>query len=405
VLRPFPFTPRNRSAAGCFLPGLIGPIARAAVISAALWAAAGCRFSPPPEFRLNLEGRDPQKITLAQRDAITETLEDLFGTPDAPKIPDGVELDPKLLEMAAGPMGKAADPSAGPASDRGLYRRHCAGCHGISGDGAGPLASILDPYPRDFRNGVFKFTSTLPGAKPSRDDLERTLRRGVTATAMPSFAALDPLHRAALVEYVKYLSIRGETERYVIQLVVDENAYLPLGVDAMELIMEDGVLAAAESWALPEEHRGEYVIVPPPEPPIDTLQRRADSIARGRKLFTGKDARCVSCHGPQGAGDGEQNELYDDWNKPKKGVTPEETERLARLYTLPIQQIHARNFREEAFRGGSRPVDVYWRIYAGIKGTPMPAGGPMPGVLGPLTPEEIWHVVHYVQSLGKEDEG
>ena len=38
-----------------------------------------------------------------------------------------------------------------------LFAQHCAACHGISGDGAGPTAALLDPYPRDFRNGVFKY--------------------------------------------------------------------------------------------------------------------------------------------------------------------------------------------------------------------------------------------------------
>jgi hypothetical protein len=42
---------------------------------------------------------------------------------------------------------------------------------------------------------------------------------------------------------------------------------------------------------------------------------------------------------------------------------------------------------------------LYYRIHAGIKGTPMPAAGPSLGVKGVLTPEEIWHVVNYIRSL------
>jgi mono/diheme cytochrome c family protein len=53
------------------------------------------------------------------------------------------------------------------------------------------------------------------------------------------------------------------------------------------------------------------------------------------------------------------------------------------------------------FRGGSRPVDIYYRVDAGIPGTPMPAAGPSGGTQGVLTPEEIWHVVHYIRSLAK----
>jgi len=381
-------------------------IARAVVAWAALWAG-GCGVSHPPEFRLNREGRDPEEITRVQRDALTETLAELFGTPDRPAIPEGVGLDLDLIETAAGPEGRPRDARGGSGPERGLYRKYCAACHGISGDGAGPLAMILDPYPLDFRRGVFKYTSTLAGAKPTGDDLERTLASGMCGTGMPSFARLVPRARAALREYVKYLSIRGETERYLIQLVVDEDEYLPLGVDAREMVLEDGAVAAAESWALPEESPEEYVVVPPPMPSAGTPEQLAASIALGRAFYGDKDSQCVTCHGPEGAGDGEQTDLYDDWNKPKQGVTPEETRRLARLYTLPIQRLRARNFHQGAFHGGDRPEDLYWRIHVGIKGTPMPTTGPMPGAAGALAPEEIWHVVDYVRSLAGmgRDEG
>jgi mono/diheme cytochrome c family protein len=397
------FTSRDPSVAARYPPVLIAGITRAVVVWAAL-CAGGCNGSRPPEFRLNLEGRDPEEISLVQTEAITETLTELFGTPDRPAIPDGVGLSLDMIEMAAGPVGRGPDERGRLGPERGLYRQHCASCHGISGDGAGPLAMILDPYPRDFRNGLFKYSSTLAGAKPTGDDLERTLVEGLTGTGMPSFAALDPLQIAALIQYVKYLSIRGETELYVIQLVVDEDEYLPLGADILDLILEEGALWAAESWELPEMRPEEYVVDPPPMPPVGGPRRLADSVALGLELYASKDAQCVKCHGPDGAGDGEETELYDDWNKAKLGVTPEETERLARLFTLPVQRLPARDFREGAFRGGDRPVDLYWRIHVGLKGTPMPAAGPMPGVPGALAPDEIWHVVNYVRSLAGEGE-
>ena len=46
------------------------------------------------------------------------------------------------------------------------------------------------------------------------------------------------------------------------------------------------------------------------------------------------------------------------------------------------------------FRGGDRPIDLYWRVYVGIKGTPMPSTGSD----GALTPEQIWDVVNYIRS-------
>jgi mono/diheme cytochrome c family protein len=377
-----------------FLPVPTLPAARAALLLAAL-AAGGCSDSGPPRFALNLEGRDPKTVSAAQAEAIDETLTKLFGTPEVPKVPEGVPLDPDLLKLAAGRVYTDEE-----GTQHGLYRQHCVRCHGISGSGAGPAAKVLDPYPRDFRRGWFKYTSTAGGAKPIDADLKRTLRAGVPSTAMPSFAVLSPHEIDALVEYVKYLSIRGETELTVVRLVVDEDEYLPLDMD---LVMDEGVEPVALMWkeapqaAISEEEALRHA------PPVDTPELLAASIARGRELYLHKESQCVKCHGRDGSGEGEEPELYDEWNKPKKGVTPEQTAELARLFTLPLQELRPRNFREGTFRGGSRPVDLYWRIDVGIKGTAMPAAGPAPGAKGVLTPEEIWDVVHYVRSLAKDD--
>jgi hypothetical protein len=59
------------------------------------------------------------------------------------------------------------------------------------------------------------------------------------------------------------------------------------------------------------------------------------------------------------------------------------------------------------FRGGMRPIDIFWRIRNGIDGTPMP-GAPMkkddegPEVKG-LTTQDVWSIVDYVRSLSYED--
>ncbi len=369
----------------------------------------GCSASKPPEFRLNTEGRDAAAISSRQREVIEETLTTLFGTPDVPVVPGGVNLRLSLLKAAAGPIGGDAK-----GTQWGLFRRHCAGCHGISGDGAGPAAAVLDPYPRDFRDGVFKYTSTAGGAKPLRGDLLHTVLEGIPGTAMPSFRKLPAEEIAALVEYVKYLAIRGETELWLLQAVVDEDASLPL--DTREII-EEGLLPAAKSW---EDARA-MAVVPPAPPSTDSVPplRRSsaggeplpgtaceqavaheESIARGRKLFAGA-GQCVRCHGPRGDGRGEQSELYDDWNKQKLGATPEQSRELADRFRLPIERLHPRDFTRGIFHGGDRPIDQYWRICVGIKGTPMPPHGPSPGSKGVLTPAEIWDMVGYVRSLGK----
>jgi mono/diheme cytochrome c family protein len=368
----FPPVPADRAARAFFAIGLL--------------AVAGCSQAPP-RFALNTEGRDPHSIGPARAELIRDMLEELFGAPDEPRVPPGVPLRLDLLQIAAGPVGGDAQ-----GKQHGLFRRYCVTCHGLSGGGDGPAAYALEPYPRDFRAGKFKYTSTVGGAKPVRKDLETTLLRGIPGTAMPSWSLLPLEEIDALVEYVKYLSIRGETELYLLSLVIDEDETGPLHAD---LVLDEGLLPAVRSW----QRAGSQRVQPPPQPPADTPQQWAASIERGRLLYLSKDAQCVKCHGTLGRGDGEETELYDDWNKPKKGLTEEKTAELASRFNLPIQKLHPRNFARGIFHGGSRPVDLYDRIDAGIKGTPMPAAGPSPGNRGALKPEQIWDVVNYVLSL------
>lgn len=354
---------------------------------------AGCSGSAPIEFRLNLEGKAPESVGRADREGLNKLLSKLFGTPDQPMFPEGVGLDGELLEQAAGPIWSDED-----GTQHGLFRQHCVTCHGISGDGAGPAAPMLSPYPRDFRRGLFKYTRTRDGAKPVDEDLRRTLVAGVPGTAMPSFAMLSKREIDALVQYVKYLSIRGEVERILVARVVDANE---------DIEYEDGVDEAVSTFEMWEEAPEKAISVEDAldsRPPVGTPQQLADSVAKGRAIYASKKSQCVKCHGPEGRGDGEEPELYDDWNKEKKGISPEKTAELAGRFTLPLQKLYPRNFREGVFHGGARPVDLYWRIHVGIKGTAMPAAGPSAGAPGVLTPQEIWHVVDYVRSLAEEGE-
>ena len=361
----------------------------------------GGSTSEPPVFRLNLEGRDAAKVGPEQRKAIAEPLGQLFGTPDKPTAPDGTPLDPARLKTAAGPNRSDVD-----GNPQGLYRRHCATCHGISGDGAGPAAAALGPYPRDFRSGTYKYTSTytshVSGGAPARADVERILVSGMPASAMPSFERLPEGQLDALVDYVTYLSIRGQTELLFVEYVVSEDEY-PLDAD---VILDEQEYVAGQ-WAAAERMVVEQSEAEAQMPPIDTPELLEASIARGRELYLSENGRCFCCHGREGDGvpdegdDDEPSELYDDWNKGKQGASPTETEKLAMQYRLPLVAVRPRDFTAGVFRGGSRPIDVYWRIHVGIKGTPMPGAGPSPGGEKPgvLSPAEIWDVVHFVRDL------
>ena len=378
----------------------------------------GCGQAESPAYRLNMVEIAAKQITEPQRQEIANILDAMFGTPDRPFVLPDTGLDQGKLELAAGPVHSDQF-----GRETGLYRRHCAHCHGTTGDGQGPTAFILNPYPRDYRQGKFKFKSTERASKPTDYDLEMLLRNGVPGTAMPSFDLLPDPQVKALVEYVKYLSIRGQTEIGIVNAMADLSEGASL--ETTRAVLVDEILKpVAESWTT----AGESIIQPETKPDVVL----AKSIDQGRELFYGAKANCVKCHGPGALGDGQTND-YDDWNKPIAEMTKTVDSEWASLGTdtsltseeraartkqlsfdrivlkndaLPPRTIAPRNLRQNVYRGGRRPLDLYRRIYAGINGAPMPGVGPAsPGATGTLTNAEIWNLVDYVRSLPYEPIG
>jgi hypothetical protein len=170
------------------------------IVGLAAAVLVGCGAPPQPPFRLDMSKIVANQIIPKHQQAIADILVAMFGTPDEPYALPETGLDLRKLKMASGPVW--SDQLGG---KHGLYRRYCAHCHGISGDGRGPTAMILNPYPRDYRPGVFKFKTTYNPNEPSDNDLQTILHNGIPGTAMPSFAVYPPDEVAAVIEYVKYL--------------------------------------------------------------------------------------------------------------------------------------------------------------------------------------------------------
>ena len=391
----------------------------AALCGLLLVATVGCGVTPPASFRPNMVEATKQRLTAEQERQVATVLLAMFGTPDEPVALPETGLDEAKLRLAAGPVRSDIV-----GRKNGLYREHCAHCHGVTGDGLGPTAAFLNPYPRDYRPGVFKFKSTERSDKPTHADLVRILNNGIAGTSMPSFALLSQAQVDALAEYVKYLSIRGETElalmRAFFELDDEAQGKLP---ETREFLVDETLAPVAEKWKAAAD-----AAIPVPEMPADIDM--AASIAKGKELFYGDKANCVKCHGVTGLGDGQAND-YDDWNKAiveiKKeivgggakaketstaGMSPDELEehrkQLAWLEkfdrvldgdALTPRTIPPRNLRHGIYRGGRRPLDLYYRIHAGINGAPMPAAK------GTIPPEDIWHIVNYVRSLPYEFDG
>jgi mono/diheme cytochrome c family protein len=304
---------------------------------------------------------------------------------------------------------------------RAVYMKNCMHCHGVTGDGAGPTAQYLYPRPRDYRLGVFKFTSTLAAEKVSRDDLHRVVKYGIPGTYMPSFLLLGDAETKAVVEYVRWLSVRGEFEKRTDDDLADfsqdavdntvkraaanfeeakkagekpekltaaqarkeaAEAFAKFEKEDFETAVEDTATFLAEVWTRADDVAN--VIVPS----VPRVTDDAASRERGRLLYMSDKTKCYTCHGMLGKGDGAATE--DFWKKPgSEEFYPERG-----LFDAWGGKLQPRNLTLGQYRGGRRPIDVFRRIYAGIKGTPMPGFGKTA-----LKDGEIWDIVNYAMSI------
>lgn len=304
-------------------------------------------------------------------------------------------------------------------SGQRLYDQHCLLCHGRTGDGSGPQSQVLNPKPRDFRLGLFKYTSTQPGVKASSEDLRKTIRTGIAGTGMPAFKNLGNHEVANIAEYVKFLGIRGETEQQLcLETEIDfsqlalteileqaktdqerekrkrefqEQLQDFLNSDLPE-IAADITQELAERWSLADDPASLVAPLSSQTDPRGPSQAKPDvmSLANGRSLYLSKNLQCATCHGLTGKGDGEQTTQRQ--KKPDGSLY--ETPGLHDEWGFPIRP---RDLTHGVFHGGRAPLDLYRRIHSGVKGTPMPAYGGK-GV----TEAEIWDLVNYVYYLAGE---
>ena len=297
---------------------------------------------------------------------IEEIVDQEFGPIDHPKPLDEQPINSTLTQ---GPR---------------LYRRLCANCHGVMGDGAGPAAGWLDPRPRDFGLGAFKFTSTVNGAKPLVEDLLATLRRGVPGTAMPAFKGLDPAEARSLVGYVRILSMRHEFARALVYEAEGESDPDPENF-LDQATIESCVDSAREPW----DDAAKQVIPLESEP----LQFDHANVELGRRAFLSEDLACYKCHAVDGRG--QPDDSY--------AITRDLGDRPARTYDLTTGFL----------RGGKRREDIARRVLCGVSGGGMPSFEGLFGKWPEATElqtetatatsrrprEDLWRLVSFVQYL------
>jgi cytochrome c oxidase cbb3-type subunit I/II len=193
---------------------------------------------------------------------------------------------------------------------KAAYEKRCIGCHGIKGDGKGEAAVLLDPKPRDFTSGIYKFRSSPLGSLPSDQDLMQILSKGVLGTSMPSFADVPEKERFTIIQYIKTFS--------------------PL-------------------WKDPANHQAAIVGAPMPMDDFRKPDLFLKRVEKGRVIFL---EACIICHGKNGEGNGPgAADLINEWN----------------------EKIVPGNLTKTYIKSGKSVKDIYLRILTGVGGTPMPA--------------------------------
>lgn len=216
-----------------------------------------------------------------------------------------------------------------------VYEKYCQWCHGRDGAGDGPSAPYLNPPPRDFTYGLYKWKSTpFEEITPSDEDFRKMITgrygkgvgHGLNGTAMPGWGkVLTKNEIKYLIAYIKDFSGLEQPEEKAID------------TSLVSKVSGNGLLA------------------------------------RGRSLF--KD-NCVSCHGAKGRGDGEKR-LKDDFG--------------ARTWPRNLT-------KPWTFRAGATAEDIYTRITTGIQGTQMPSFAD-PDSRKVLSDEERAVLARYVTTL------
>lgn len=215
------------------------------------------------------------------------------------------------------------------------------------------------PFPRDYRQGVFKFVTSGEGMKPRRADLLRTVHDGLKGTAMPPFSLLQEGERDLLAGYATYLSVRGQVEFDSLRALAEGKPTDPAARKVAILAEWDKAEAAPPLPSEPDDG----------EPGTPAFERAA---RRGHELFTAKadaargEKSCTDCHGEYGR---KPVLRYDVWGTVAKPA----------------------NLVEPNLKGGMRPADVYARVRFGIPAVGMPGHGPPK-----YTDRDVWDLVRFV---------
>jgi len=244
------------------------------------------------------------------------------------------------------------------AQGKAAFMINCASCHGNTGHGDGPAAAALNPKPRDFTSGYWRY-----GGGEAR--VTRTITEGSPGTGMASFIALPLEDRMALAHYVRSLGPKLQEDK-----TEDLDWLQPGGAP------KPGGEGAAAGGGVAES--------PGPVIPIEKAMAALAEAAPQVGAATGTGApqpgsdlyaaRCAKCHGAAGEG----------------GV------RVRMLGSAPYVYEVTRSLGDPKI-GGSQYDRFEQLILMGLPGYEMPGNGD-------LSRAEIRDLYNYTQALRAKQE-
>jgi mono/diheme cytochrome c family protein len=135
--------------------------------------------------------------------------------PELPQQQAPDKVAPDGARSSSLPSAPGLSASAPAQSREQLFATYCVTCHGASGSGDGPLAATLDPRPRNFRAGEFKYDTDADGKTGTVEDLTNVIQNGAAryggSPLMAGFLTLSTEQVHELASYVRGLS--GETAK------------------------------------------------------------------------------------------------------------------------------------------------------------------------------------------------
>ncbi|MGH9477065.1 MAG: c-type cytochrome [Terriglobales bacterium] len=210
-----------------------------------------------------------------------------FHKPAPPGAATQVDLHPLLL-----PTPKLL------AEGKQVYEANCVPCHGADGYGNGPRAAGLNPPPRNYHSGKFRYgTSVLT--------LYHTVTNGSPGTSMPSFIALTPEERMAVIHFVRTSFIphsawQNNTPAQLAALSTPVSVG-PVRLPPLNPVPQGERIPIALAMQLLAKHKP----APQPEPLPPAKSKLPDPSSPTADLAVGGAVyrlHCQSCHGAQGQG-------------------------------------------------------------------------------------------------------